>query len=354
MTAEPELREVGSGVYAYLQRGSWGYSNAGLVRGGRASLLVDTLYDHALTRRMLTRMERVTGGAAIESVVNTHANGDHCWGNALLSDKKIISSEATAHEMRELPPRLMQVLVASARTISGSSAAQRALRLLARVGIKPAAHLVDAAYFIVEAFGAFDFGAVQLRVPDTTFQGTLELDLGDKLVQLIEVGPAHTRGDVLVHVPGERVIYTGDILFIDSHPIMWAGPVANWIAACDRILALDVDTVVPGHGPITDKQGVREVRDYWVQLKQRAEQARAAGVGVDALAHELASQRSWGEPERLVVNLAALYRELDGQTRAPLPLALLAHMGRFAREHGAAADSGERPAAEHERSVNVV
>ena len=59
--------------------------------------------------------------------------------------------------------------------------------------------------------------------------------------ELVEVGPAHTKGDVFVHVPSSRVVFSGDILFAGSHPIMWQGPVENWIRACDRLLALDVD-----------------------------------------------------------------------------------------------------------------
>lgn len=334
-STEPELREIGDGVFAYLQHGSWGYSNAGLIRGRDGSLLVDTLYDLDLTRRMLSDMERVTGGAAIQSVVNTHANGDHCWGNQAVGHARIISSEATEREMLELKPSLMAKLVRAAGSISGSPLTRRSLQLLSRVGVKPAGQLADAAHMVRDAFSAFDFGSVQLRLPDTTFERRLELDIGGKQVQLLEVGPAHTRGDVIVYVPSERVVYTGDILFIHSHPIMWSGPVANWIAACERILELDVDTVVPGHGPITDKHGVRQVRDYWIDLRERARAARAQGVPADVLAEQLASSYDWSEPERLVVNLDALYRELSGG-RAPHPLIQLARMGRFKRHMQAA------------------
>jgi cyclase len=331
MNTVPELREIGAGVFAYLQQGSWGYSNAGLIRGQGSSLLVDTLYDLPLTQRMLSEMRGITGSAAIQSVVNTHANGDHCWGNQAVTHARIISSQAAAEEMLELKPSLMHTLVRAARGITGSSVAQRSLQLLARMGVKPAGQLVDAAQLVVDAFGPFDFAGVSLRVPDTVFQGRLELEVGGKHVELLEVGPAHTRGDVLVYVPSERVVYTGDILFIQSHPIMWAGPVANWIAACERILELEVDIVVPGHGPITDKQGVRQVRDYWLDLRQRAQIGRARGVSADALAAELACMYDWSEAERLVVNLDALYRELSPAGPTPRPLAQLARMGRFAQ-----------------------
>ena len=80
MSEPGELREVGDGLYAYLQRdGGWGWSNAGLVVEGDSTLLVDTLFDLHLTERMLTAMRRAVPAAArIDTLVNTHANGDHC------------------------------------------------------------------------------------------------------------------------------------------------------------------------------------------------------------------------------------------------------------------------------------
>ena len=90
-------------------------------------------------------------------------------------------------------------------------------------------------------------------------EGELRWRVGDKQVVLIEVGPAHTRGDVLVHSVSDRVVFTGDILFIEGTPILWEGPIGNWIRACERIEAMDVDVVVPGHGPITGPAGARAV-----------------------------------------------------------------------------------------------
>ena len=79
-TAAPDLCEIGAGLFAYVQHGSWGYSNAGLITSHGASLLVDTLYDLALTRSMLDEMRRATPlSSTPDTVVNTHANGDHCW-----------------------------------------------------------------------------------------------------------------------------------------------------------------------------------------------------------------------------------------------------------------------------------
>src|SRR5215212_646743 len=108
MGANGTVHDSGDGCWAYVQRdGSWGWSNAGLVVGDGSSLLVDTLFDLKLTQRMLDSMAAVTLAAPIGKVVNTHANGDHCFGNVLLNDSEIIASSATAHEMAEVPPSLL-------------------------------------------------------------------------------------------------------------------------------------------------------------------------------------------------------------------------------------------------------
>jgi glyoxylase-like metal-dependent hydrolase (beta-lactamase superfamily II) len=210
---------------------------------------------------------------------------------------------------------------------------QRALALLGRLGIKRAGAMAEAASFIVESFGDFDFSGISLKLPTQTFDKQLTLQVGAKTVELIEVGPAHTKGDVIVHVPEQRIAYTGDILFIGSHPIIWEGPVGNWIAACDRLLALDVDVIVPGHGPITNKQGVATTRAYFQRLVEVTQQGRAAGQSAQAIAAELRAQHfdDWGEAHRLAVNVDTIYREQAHDRSARDPLTMLAAMARWDR-----------------------
>jgi cyclase len=332
----PRLDQLAPGVFAYLQVGGWGYSNAGLIAGDGAALLVDTLYDTALTEQMLRTLRSALGPSlSIDSVVNTHANGDHCWGNRALPDARVIASRATADEMRDLSPRLMSTLVKASRLVGrGGGAAALPLRLLGALGVKRARSLLEAAPFVEQAFGSFDFGAVKLRLPDQTFEGALSLEVGGTRVELLEVGPAHTRGDTLVVVPGARVAYTGDILFIGSHPIVWEGPIENWIRACDRLLALEVDVIVPGHGPVTNKAGVRATRDYWQSVLETARRGSEAGAGAEEIARELAAQHDWAECERVVVNVDTALRQLRGDTSHRDPLSMLAAMARFARQRG--------------------
>jgi cyclase len=291
------LHPLREGVWAYLQPdGGWGWSNAGLVTDGQASLLVDTLFDLRLTGEMLATMrEAVPAAGRIGTVVNTHANGDHCYGNALVADAEIVASAASAAEMQDVPPSLLASLV------------------------RAAPDLGEAGAFLLRIFGGFSFEGIELVPPTRTFDGELELRVGDKEVRLIEVGPAHTRGDVVVHVPGDGVVFTGDILFHGGHPIVWAGPVSNWIAACDRILALDgVETVVPGHGPVTGTTAVAGLRGYFELLTAEARRCYDAGVPVldAARSVDLGPYRGLGEAERLGVNVTALYRDFGADVPA--------------------------------------
>ncbi len=118
--------------------------------------------------------------------------------------------------------------------------------------------------------------------------------------------------------------FTGDILFIGGHPIMWAGPVANWIEACETIAAMDVETVVPGHGPITDKRGVARVKDYLTHVRDAARARYDAGLGALEAARSIALDdfEGWGDAERIAVNTATLYREF-GATDVPADAATL-------------------------------
>jgi glyoxylase-like metal-dependent hydrolase (beta-lactamase superfamily II) len=314
------LHDIGNGCYAYLQPdGGWGWSNAGLIVDGGRSLLVDTLFDLPLTRDMLAAMRAAVPAAArIDTLFNTHGNPDHYFGNELAQAAQIVATEHCAREMAETTPALLAGMM------------------------KNWAALGEGGRFAHEVMGGFDFDGISLTLPTRTFSGELALQVGAKEVRLIEVGPAHTLGDAILYLPGERTVFTGDILFIGSHPIMWAGPMANWIRACERILALDVETVVPGHGPITGKDGVRETRDYFLWLIGEARRRYEAGMGWELAARDIALGRyaRWLDGERMVANIHALYREFAGEAEAPNIIAEFAAMGRL---HAERKPSGPAP-----------
>ncbi|MEO6126341.1 MAG: MBL fold metallo-hydrolase [Ilumatobacteraceae bacterium] len=297
-TAHPDdytkgLHSVGDGCFAYLQPdGGWGWSNAGLIIGDGVSLLVDTLFDLKLTADMLDAMQGQLSVAPLGTVVNTHANGDHCYGNQLVRDTEIIASARAAHEMTEVPPSMLAAL----------NAAPGEMGDLFR-----------------GFFGEFDFDGIELTLPTRTFEGRLDLEVGGRAIELIEVGPAHTAGDVIAYVPDSKTVFTGDILFIGGTPIVWAGPLSNWIAACDLMLGMDIETVVPGHGPLTDKRGIVQVRDYLSYVDSEATARFEAGMDAWDAARDIALNgfADWGEMGRISVNVDTVYRNLDPDHVSP-------------------------------------
>ena len=305
------LHDLGQGSFAYLQPdGGWGWSNAGLITDGEESLLVDTLFDLNLTRDMLKTMrDAVPQAENIGTLVNTHANGDHTFGNQLVEGAAIVASAAGAEEMAELPPQALAEIMRNAGARG------------------------EAGEFLKKLFDVFEFDGIDLAAPTETFSGMTTRKVGDKNVELHEVGPAHTKGDTLVYVPGDKTVFTGDILFIEGHPIMWAGPVANWIKACDLMLGWDVETIVPGHGPVTDKAGVEAVRGYLVYIEAEARKRHAAGMSVMEAAQDIAMDdySSWGDGERIAVNVDTLFKEFNGDTSPPDVVQLFGMMSKLAK-----------------------
>ncbi|ATL68386.1 MBL fold metallo-hydrolase [Nocardia terpenica] len=288
------LHRVGPHTYAYLQPdGSWGWSNAGLVVDGRAALLVDTLFTLPLTERMLRTIAAELPGVEIGTVVNTHDDGDHAFGNQLLPGARIIASAATADHMRRAP------------------SVDHFRDLIARANAGEDGVVAE---FTRDRMGMFDLTGVVSSPPTTTFSGETTVAVGETEVRLIQVGPAHTAGDVLVEVPGDAVLFTGDILFVDAHPVVHSGPVQRWVAACDLILGLDVQTIVPGHGRIVGKPYVERFRDYLVRVAEHAERSLRRGATVVEAVRDfpLADYADWADAERIVLNLGAAYRDLGG------------------------------------------
>ena len=287
---EMTLRRLADDVYACLQpdRGL-GTSNSGLLRRG-GGLVVDTFWDLPHTRRMQALYAGVRS-EPVRQVVNTHHNGDHCWGNQLFPDAEIIGHRDCAAGFGKERPETMQMLQNAGA--SGVPALEDFARRLA----------------------PWDFTGIELRPPTRLVDDRLVLDVGGVEVRLLHVGPAHTAGDLLVHLPAQRIVFTGDVLFRLCTPIGWEGTFAKWCAALDTIVALAPDVVVPGHGPVCGVEGPREMRAYLEYVRAEARRFFDQGLSeLDAARRiDLGPYAGWTEPERIVFNVARAYREFRGE-----------------------------------------
>lgn len=276
--------------YAYLQKDEGlGWSNAGMIRGKEGSLLIDTLFDLNLTRTMLDQIARKVG-KPITKLVNTHHNGDHCWGNQLLGDAEIIGHAAFPEEIMKTSPEMVQMMKSA-----------------------PSDDPVMAG--LKEAMAPFDFSGIELTPPTRLFEDKLSLTIDDSEVQLIHVGPAHTSTDVVVFFPEEKVLYAGDIIFRLCTPIGWEGTFEKWIAALDFIVKLDPTKIVPGHGPLCGKEGAVEMKEYLQYVYKEARECfdREMSVVDAAKKIDYGPYAGWTEPERIVFNITRAYREFRGE-----------------------------------------
>lgn len=288
-----ELVEVGPDLYACLQPDTGlGASNSGLIaRDG--GVVIDTFWDLPRTRRLIDHYATVQPEPP-GRLVNTHHNGDHCWGNQLFAE---LGSEIIGHRLcaeyfhAEASPELF-------------------------VGLCDAdpATLPPGLRGFAEPLRAFDFHDITLTPPTTLIDTDTTLDLDGLAVELLYVGPAHTPGDVVVWVPEHGVLFTGDILFNRCTPIGWEGTFANWIGALDALAARQPETVVPGHGPLAGTGSLLDLRDYLEYVYREAAVHHAAGrSSLDAAKQiELGPYLGWTEPERLAFQVDRAYRELEG------------------------------------------
>ena len=291
-----ELHEIARDVHACLQEEKGlGTSNSGLLaRAG--GLVIDTFWDLPHTRELIRQYARVWREPA-RRVVNTHHNGDHAWGNQLFPGAEIIGHRRCAEHFGNERPEFMQMLR------SQGESSDPVLRGLA-------AKLAE-----------WDFTGIELVPPTTLIEDRLDLDLDGMRVELRYVGPAHTSADVIVHLPRERVVFAGDVLFRLCTPIGWDGTFERWIAALDEIVALDPVVVVPGHGPLCGVEGAREMREYLVYVRAEARRGFERGLSVVDAAKgiDLGPYAGWTEPERIVFQVERAYRELRGEAYdAPL------------------------------------
>jgi cyclase len=274
------LIEVAGGVFAYVQEGGGlCVSNAGLIVGPEGCIVIDALFAPSMTRAFRDEIRRVTD-KPVRLLINTHHHIDHTLGNILFPEAMILSHANARREQQRVGLGVLDLL------------RPRIPELIAETeGIQP-------------------------RFPDVTFTDDLSLDFGGRAIRLLHLGPAHTIGDALVLLPAERLLFAGDVAFHYVTPLGLEGHIGGWVDACDRVDGMEIDTIVPGHGPVAGKPELREMRGYLSTIREQARAAFDAGRTREeaARAIDLGAYAGWAEADdRLALNLVRLYQEFRGE-----------------------------------------
>ncbi|MPQ97202.1 MBL fold metallo-hydrolase [Modestobacter sp. I12A-02628] len=281
MTTAPHplaaVAEVADGVHAYVQDpGGWCVSNAGIVTGDQGAVVIDTLATRSRAEALRAAVDRVSAGPR-RVLVNTHHHGDHVFGNDVFEPTAVV----VAHE--------------------------NAVDELVETGLALTALWPEVAW-----------GDPRLVLPTITFDDRIALRIGERRLELIHVGPAHTSNDVVVWLPEDRVLFAGDVLMSGCTPFSLMGSVAGTLAAIERLARLDPVTVVCGHGPVAGPEVLEANATYLRWIQDLAAAGRAAGCTPlqTARATPLGEYGELLDPERIVGNLHRAFAELDPDGRS--------------------------------------
>jgi len=267
---------------------------------------------------MLQHVESILTKAPITRVINTHGDGDHCWGNQLFSDRIITATRACVEYMMHPSPRQLRAIKHGAKLLQ----------------CLPYAGLDSLGKYMGDMLSPYEFQKIRVRPAQETFTGSITITVEGVTLHLIETGPGHTDGDCIVCVPERQVVFAGDILFVGVTPVAWAGPVENIRRGLSRLLELQPEVIVPGHGPLAHSSDIQDQIDYWDWLESTLEPMARSGLSpFDASRRCLERddfRRSafapWRCPERIFTSACTLYRNwgLTPQN-LPGPLGALDH-----------------------------
>jgi cyclase len=254
--AQDGLIKIADNIYSYADvkkmspQNSFG-ANAGIVIGRDGILVVDTLISAKEAKRFIKDI-RAVSDRPIRYVVNTHYHLDHTFGN---SEFEKLGAIIISH------------------TIDRKSLKK-----------KGEGTLKNAKMF---GLSEQDMEGTKIAYPSVTFNGSMQIDLGDQEVELLFKGASHTEGRILVYLPDKRVLFAGDILFTGYHPYIADGDIKGWTNVLDDIVKMDAVAIIPGHGPLSTKKDIADMREYLITFDKKAAELSAKSSDIDYIASEL-------------------------------------------------------------------
>jgi glyoxylase-like metal-dependent hydrolase (beta-lactamase superfamily II) len=263
------LHQLGEGIYAAVATEMGGaMSNSGIVDLGDRALVFDTTMTPQAAEDLRAAAERLTGHQ-VTDVVNSHWHDDHVSGNQVFENTRIHATVRTREIMAERLPESVRMFQTEAPThlralqeqLADESDPRRRAQLRADIALDEEILATAATRRAVLPALAFD--------TQRTLHGPR------RTVELVTYGGGHTDSDACMYLPADGVLFTGDLAVIQTHPWMGHGHPDAWQSILDRLEALDISTLVPGHGPVGDRNSLDFMRCYLVDSQQLAGDLRA-------------------------------------------------------------------------------
>lgn len=277
------LQEIAPNVFAYIHaRVGADICNSGFIVGDDGVMVIDAMMVASMVQPYMEAIRRVTD-KPIRYLVNTHHHVDHALGNQFYLPAEVVSH-------RQCRESLISV---------GADVESLSRRMPQYTE---------------------DWNQTLLTPASITYEEKMVVHLGDRVIELLHPGPAHTYGDTLVYLPREKVLFTGDVAFGYLTPLARDGHISNWIRVGNGIIRhLDVTTLMTGHGPVTGKEVVSKTLRYLRLIKRtsRSHYQRGASVQEASRAVQLGEYAEWEEPERVMVNVQRMYQEFRGELPRP-------------------------------------
>jgi glyoxylase-like metal-dependent hydrolase (beta-lactamase superfamily II) len=250
------LTKIADGIYSYIDEKnptparSFG-ANAGIIIGRDGIVVIDTLISSKEAQKFISDI-RAVSDMPIKYVINTHYHLDHALGNA-----DFIRHGATVVSHKNCKKNI---------NAAASTILQRA-----------------------KNYGLTDemMQGTKVAEPSLTFNSGMGIDLGDRRIELIYTNASHTDGSIVIYAPDTKTLFAGDILFTGFHPYMGDADIAGWIKVLDHIASLDVAAIVPGHGPLSTKKDILEMREYLMTFDSIGRGLSAQGKDAKYIAAEI-------------------------------------------------------------------
>jgi cyclase len=301
--SEPQLRQVAAGVHAWI--GAGGDSNAGAIDTPHGLMVIDTQQNLALGEKFRDAL-KASVAAPIRAVVNTHYHLDHVAGNVAFGNVPIIGHAKTLQALeRELGP-----LPAEGMAVTDTLSK---IRMFFGGNFGELVPGPQRTWFIDRVGGSTP---VVVKPPSETFADRLEFRLPADILRMEYWGPAHCDGDTVVYLDKAGVVFLGDLFFYGRFPWFGDCDLDGWIATLDRVLTMDVKTVIPGHGEPTSLMEVMQFRNLLSAVRDAVERALKAGASEDAAVAELMLPDYAAMPrykEWMPFNVRSTYRYLRGR-----------------------------------------